>query len=432
ALVLLYQDKLEACLKVARHWLSMVPSNQPVFRASLLCVQASAHALLGDYAEAAGAIGSAREDLKVADSEYLQVVTSLIESLICKESGDLERGRAIAESARNRVEQVFGRRSRVGGPLSLAYADLLYEQDRHAGVLAELPLATVWRDVATPVELLSRGQLVMAKARFFSGAAEQGLAQLDEWLSGLLSPGYERVYAHAMSCKVQFLLWLRRPNEAERVCLQLERHLAGLSGERHADAQTALVLAEARLALSERHAERAQSKLESCLAGYSSAYQRDRRLRLSLLLSVAYWQKGNSEKAIGLFLATLEEAWNLGYRRLFQDDALWLLPMWESWREAEPKRAAAWQGLADLLREQCRKLSVDPESFDENQDVSHREREILRLVAAGLSNRDIAQAVHLSEATIKWHLHNLFAKLGVKSRTQAVLKGKSLGLLSEA
>ncbi|HCF6873666.1 TPA: LuxR family transcriptional regulator, partial [Pseudomonas aeruginosa] len=91
-------------------------------------------------------------------------------------------------------------------PLSLAYADLLYEQDRHAGVLAELPLATVWRDVATPVELLSRGQLVMAKARFFSGAAEQGLAQLDEWLSGLLSPGYERVYAHAMSCKVQFLL----------------------------------------------------------------------------------------------------------------------------------------------------------------------------------------------------------------------------------
>ena len=139
-----------------------------------------------------------------------------------------------------------------------------------------------------------------------------------------------------MSCKVQFLLWLRRPNEAERVCLQLERHLAGLSGERHADAQTALVLAEARLALSERHAERAQSKLESCLAGYSSAYQRDRRLRLSLLLSVAYWQKGNSEKTIGLFLATLEEAWNLGYRRLFQDDALWLLPMWESWRKRNP------------------------------------------------------------------------------------------------
>ncbi|MGC3645917.1 helix-turn-helix domain-containing protein, partial [Pseudomonas aeruginosa] len=80
------------------------------------------------------------------------------------------------------------------------------------------------------------------------------------------------------------------------------------------------------------------------------------------------------------------------------------------------------QGLADLLREQCRKLSVDPERFDENQDVSHREREILRLVAAGLSNGDIAQAVHLSEATIKCHLHYLFAKLGVKCSRHAVLK----------
>ncbi len=134
-----------------------------MFRASLLCVQASAHALLGDYAEAAGAIGSAREDLKVADSEYLQVVTSLIESLICRRVATWSgAGRSPSRRATG-SSRYSGRRSRVSGPLSLAYADLLYEQDRHAGVLAELPLATVWRDVATPVELLSRGQLVMAR-----------------------------------------------------------------------------------------------------------------------------------------------------------------------------------------------------------------------------------------------------------------------------
>ena len=150
----------------------MVPGDQPIFRASMACVQAAAYALLSDFAEAAKAIAAARGYLGAADSEYLHVMTSLIEVLICKESGDLERGRAIAEAARARVERVFGRRSRVGGPLALAYADLLYEQDRHAAVLAELPLATTWRDVATPVELISRGQLVMARARFFAGEAE--------------------------------------------------------------------------------------------------------------------------------------------------------------------------------------------------------------------------------------------------------------------
>jgi LuxR family transcriptional regulator, maltose regulon positive regulatory protein len=430
ALVLLYQDKLEACLKVAGHWLALVPQNQPVFRASLACVQAAAFALLGEFGEAAKAI--ARENLRQCESEYLHVMASLIEALICKEYGELERGRALAETARARVEQVFGRRSRVGGPLGLAYADLLYEQDRHGAILAELPLATTWRDVATPVELISRGKLVMARARFFAGEAEQGLAELDEWLVGLQGPGYERVFALGMGCKLQFLLWLRRPNEAQRIYLQLERHLAALPIERYGDAHTALALSQARLALAERRVEKAQASLEACLAKQGAEHQRDRRLRLALLLSVAYWRKGNSEKAFALLRATLEEAWQCGYRRLFQDDALWLLPLWDAWSSAEPKRAAAWQGLAELLREQCRRMAIDPESFEENQDVSHREREILRLVAAGLSNRDIAQAVHLSEATIKWHLHNLFSKLGVRSRTQAVLKGKSLGLLSEA
>ncbi len=432
ALVLLYQDKLESCLKVARQWLGMAPDNQPVFRASLSCVQAAAYALLGEFGEAAKSIALARENLRLTESEYLHVMTSLIEALICKENGELERGRALAEAARGRVERVFGRRSRVGGPLALAYADLLYEQDRHAAILAELPLATTWRDVATPIELISRGKLVMARARFFAGEPEQGLAQLEEWLAELHGAGYERVFALGMSCKVQFLLWLRRPNEAERVCLQMQRHLAVLPAGRYLDAETAQALSDARLALCERRADKAQSGLEACLAKQTADYQRDRRLRLSLLLSVAYWRKGNSEKAFALFQPTLEDAWNSGYRRLFQDDALWLLPLWDAWRAAEPKRAVAWQGLAELLREQCRRLAVDPESFNENQDVSHREREILRFVAAGLSNRDIAQAVHLSEATIKWHLHNLFAKLGVRSRTQAVLKGKSMGLLSEA
>ncbi|NQD93091.1 LuxR family transcriptional regulator, partial [Pseudomonas sp. CrR25] len=432
ALVLLYQDKLEGSLKVARHWLSLVPDNQPVFRASLSCIQSAAYALLGEFGEASTSIGVARDSLSQTESEYLHVVVSLIEALICKELGQLERGRALAENARTRVEQVFGRRSRVGGPLALAYADLLYEQDRHAAILAELPLATTWRDVATPIELINRGKLVMARARFYAGEAEQALLELDEWLAGLHGPGYERVYALAMSCKVQFLLWLRRPNEAERICLQLQRHLGGLPAERYSDANTAQALSEARLALCERRADKAQAILESCLAKQSAEHQRDRRLRLSLLLSVAYWRKGNGEKAFALFRSALEDAWSRGYRRVFQDDALWLLPLWQAWYVAEPKYASAWQGMAEQMREQCRRLAIDLETFDENQDVSHREREILRFVAAGLSNRDIAQAVHLSEATIKWHLHNLFAKLGVRSRTQAVLKGKSLGLLSEA
>ncbi|WP_313513606.1 LuxR C-terminal-related transcriptional regulator [Pseudomonas sp.] len=431
ALVMLYQDKLESCLKVARYWLKLAPENQTVFRASLFCVQAAAFGLLGDYGEAARSIAKVHENLKEVNSEYLLALSSLIEALICKESGELERGRSIAEAARGRVERVFGAHSRVGGPLALAYADLLYEQDRHAAILDELPAATTWRDVATPLELFSRGQLVMARTRFYAGDTQQGLAQLDAWLAGLQAAGQERVLALGMACKVQFLLWLRQPGEAERICLQLARSLDALPAERYPDAFGALALSQARLALGERRPEKAQAVLESALAGEVAEHQRDRRLRLSLLLAVVYWRKGYLEKAFALFQGNLEDAWSRGYRRAFQDDALWLLPLWDAWKVQEPLRASAWEGLGELLRGQFARLGIDPDKVDENQDVSYREQEILRFVAAGMSNRDIAQAVHLSEATIKWHLHKLFAKMGVRSRTQAVLKGKTLGLISE-
>ncbi|MDV6011151.1 response regulator transcription factor [Haloechinothrix sp. LS1_15] len=64
--------------------------------------------------------------------------------------------------------------------------------------------------------------------------------------------------------------------------------------------------------------------------------------------------------------------------------------------------------------------------------LTGREREILRLLAAGYANREIAAALHLAEGTVKNHVSNLLQKLGVRDRTRAVLRALHLGLLSEA
>ena len=53
-------------------------------------------------------------------------------------------------------------------------------------------------------------------------------------------------------------------------------------------------------------------------------------------------------------------------------------------------------------------------------DLSQREREVLRLVERGLSNKEIAKALQIAPETVKWHVKNLFAKLGVTNRMQAV------------
>lgn len=67
---------------------------------------------------------------------------------------------------------------------------------------------------------------------------------------------------------------------------------------------------------------------------------------------------------------------------------------------------------------------------DSGSTLSARETEILRLVVAGSSNKEIASGLDISSFTVANHLKNIYRKLGVKDRTQAVLAAMSRGLLS--
>jgi LuxR family maltose regulon positive regulatory protein len=63
------------------------------------------------------------------------------------------------------------------------------------------------------------------------------------------------------------------------------------------------------------------------------------------------------------------------------------------------------------------------------EPLSSRELEVLDLIAAGLTNQQIAARLYVSLHTVKSHDRNIYAKLGVSSRTQAAAKGRVLGLL---
>jgi DNA-binding NarL/FixJ family response regulator len=63
------------------------------------------------------------------------------------------------------------------------------------------------------------------------------------------------------------------------------------------------------------------------------------------------------------------------------------------------------------------------------EPLSERETEILRLLAQGASNREIAEALVIAEGTTKNHITSILGKLGVRDRTQAALKARELGLV---
>lgn len=64
--------------------------------------------------------------------------------------------------------------------------------------------------------------------------------------------------------------------------------------------------------------------------------------------------------------------------------------------------------------------------IDEIAELTHREREVLSLIAAGSNNREIAEILHISESTVKNHVTNILNRLNVRDRTQAALLAHSI------
>jgi DNA-binding NarL/FixJ family response regulator len=83
------------------------------------------------------------------------------------------------------------------------------------------------------------------------------------------------------------------------------------------------------------------------------------------------------------------------------------------------------KGFTELQKEGQSKVEKEPVQ----DPLTQREIEILRLMAGGYSNKEISRAIFKSEGTIKNHVSNILAKLGVRDRTRAVLKALELGVI---
>lgn len=88
--------------------------------------------------------------------------------------------------------------------------------------------------------------------------------------------------------------------------------------------------------------------------------------------------------------------------------------------------------IVDLVEQADAVLSLPPARRGEDpplETLTAREHDVLALVADGLSNRDIAGRLGISEHTVKFHLASIFGKLGVSTRTEAVQRGLRLGVI---
>jgi LuxR family maltose regulon positive regulatory protein len=189
-----------------------------------------------------------------------------------------------------------------------------------------------------------------------------------------------------------------------------------------------LNLSQARLLLAQDEKEEAAQRLEACYKEAAEAGLRWGMLRVRVLQALAA-----PTPAAALPFLSEALAWGQpeGFVRSFLDEGESLIPL---------LRHAATQGVArryvkkllaafeaDARRRAGEKLPPPAQPLIE--PLSERELEVLRLVAEGFSNQEIADRLVISLGTVKTHVHNILGKLDVRGRTQAAARARELDLI---
>lgn len=185
----------------------------------------------------------------------------------------------------------------------------------------------------------------------------------------------------------------------------------------------------ARLAIAEGDSVLARQVLVPVLDQARAAHQLFKQCELLLLLALIEDLAGNETAAFVALAEAMTLARAESYHRALIDEGAELQGLIRRWVEAatgRPRNDATWAldlfaSLEAPVRVAATQTLVEA--------LNAREQQILGLLAEGLSNAQIAARCFVVEGTIKWHLHNLYGKLGVRSRTAALRTARELGLL---
>lgn len=295
---------------------------------------------------------------------------------------------------------------------------------------------------AVLLDFLAQGYLAMARIQDARGRphrAEEVLAEAEQiahtagWPRLLRIVGWERVRRLLLAGEVD-----RAQAIASRIPRQPEFTLPEgwmiFSEATEGDAIGAI-----RLALHGGHTDAAAAQLANELGDAQRQGRNYRLIKLLVLDALVHKQRGNDNHARRSLRRALQLAEPGGFIRLFLDEGDKLLPLLrEEYAALGSESAADGPALhafvARLLDASGHhaELTARPPGdtgFQPLEPLTDREKEILVYLANGVSNKEMARRIFVSENTVKFHLKNIYSKLAVSSRLQAINAARQMGLL---
>lgn len=355
--------------------------------------------------------------------------------------------------------------SLVGSPAYyFEVADLLYEWNDLAGAerAIEQGFELVAGSLTVHVEVLLRGYLGLARLRQSQGHAAAALAALDHLDELAYRQGFAAMTAeHRAAARAHLALrrgdlaaahsWAAKQPAIESAPLAYPHERLHLTRVRVWLAMAAMTAQPALVAT-------ANTLLERLLTAADAAGRGSTVIECSLLMAQLRQTQGLREEALAYLDRALHLAEPEGYVRTILDEGEALQKLLLDYHPVTtPAGQPPAQTYVDSLLAAAglpiphpQEPQLPPPSASQSkaldpnatairsadraataelaEPLSERETDVLRLIAAGLSNQEIAEQLYVEVSTVKWHINNIYSKLGVRRRTQAATWAQRLGL----
>jgi LuxR family maltose regulon positive regulatory protein len=369
-----------------------------------------------------------------SDFASIALKSSVAPTLVAQ--GKTHMARQYLTEAHTLATGLEGQVSGISALPALPLAELHYEcgeLDEAARLVeAYLPSIRQWGFV----DQLASGYLVRARLAAADGDYASALSGLEEAHLVAIECGLDRLRALVISEQIRMLVKLGQLEQAEQLFWSSDLRFEGdpvptlnptRLNEWMATAWLRLEMHRFRLVRSRNIAKRWMEFVRKRGATRSA-------VTFELLLAEIAVLSGNRSEARRSVRAAVELAEPGGWIRPFIDEGeaigTLLIEAYGTGPVLDTPVDKFAARLVAVLKGKPQVEQVDDEDYGLGGGLSQREVEILTLVSGGLRNREIGDRLGLTEGTVKWYMQQIYDKLGVRRRPQAVIRARQYGILS--
>ncbi|NIV36169.1 MAG: hypothetical protein GWN58_43995, partial [Anaerolineae bacterium] len=374
----------------------------------------------GELAAASRAMTETIMLSRAAGRVYLTVMAATQLGHIQEMQGLLHQAVETHQQALELATRPGARTVPFAGTAYIGIAEPLYEWNDLDGATSYAAEGLRLSDLGGRISYQLAGRIVLARVRLARGD-ENGACRIIQQAEAL-AQGHDHPFPMAEIAELRTRLWEAQGNRAA-ASQWAEGRMRGRVTHSPRLVSEVEQIAAARVLLTEGKPGASLELLARLLPPAETAGRMKSVYKILALQALALQAQGNRGQALSALERALSLAEPEGFVRTFVDEGI---PM------ARLLRRALAQGIAPnyvskLLAAFGESAQPAPQALVE--PLTKRELEVLRLIAAGLSNREIAQELVVAVSTVKTHVNHIYGKLGVRSRVQAVAKARKLDML---